>query len=270
MRHLLRHAIIWWIAGSGVFTTVLAQDAPRMMDGMRQAYQQLRYTEVEVLAGQVLSNHTMFSAAQLTETHQLLALVKYAQNDLEESRRQFEAALSLTPDLTLDQQLVSPKILEFFAGIKDTYQPQEPTGTPATEGSPTIRYVRVEDIRAAAAMRSLILPGWGQYYKGEKAKGVLLMGLWGTAAVGTTLASLRADQAREAYLDEQDPDRASNQRYDTWNTWFKVRNNLFLGTMGIWAYSYIDALVQKRHREAAHRPIRATLTPQSLHVQLHF
>jgi hypothetical protein len=267
MRPLLFKAVIWWIAGSGVFGTVQAQDALRLMDGMRQAYQQLHYTEVEVLAGQVLSNHPLFNAAQLTEAHQLLALVKYAQNDLEASRRQFEAALSLTPDLVLDQQLVSPKILEFFAQVKEAYQPLDLSATPVTD-SPTIRYVRVEDVRAAAAMRSLILPGWGQYYKGEKTRGVVLMGVWGAAAVGTALASLRADRARQAYLDEPDPDRASNQRYDTWNTWFKVRNNLLLGTVGIWAYSYVDALVQRRPGAGA--SLRATVTPSSIQVRLHF
>ncbi|WP_457652692.1 DUF5683 domain-containing protein [Rhodocaloribacter sp.] len=209
-----------------------------VVEEIRQAYERLDYAEAEAKAHEALAANTDFTVDQLVEIHTLLALIAFSDNREAEARAQFMSALTLNPDLELDPLLVSPKILTFFDEIKRSRQ----RATSEQEPGAAIRYVRVEDPRAAAAMRSLLLPGWGQQYKGEKTKGWILTGLWGLAAAGTVAAHLRRKQTRDAYLAESNPDLVP-ARYDTFNTWHKARNNLALATALLWAYSYFDALL---------------------------
>ena len=206
---------------------------------IRQAYERLDYAEAEAKAREALAANADLTVDQLVEIHTLLGLIAFSDNRETEARAQFLSALTLNPDLELDPLLVSPKILAFFDELK---QSQRRATTEEDPAAGAVRYVRVEDPRAAAAMRSLLLPGWGQQYKGQKTKGWLLTGLWGLAAAGTVAAHLRRNQTRDAYLAETNPDLV-RARYDTFNTWHKVRNNLALATALLWAYSYFDALL---------------------------
>lgn len=215
-----------------------AQDRAAVVAEIREAYQALDYGGAETKARRALATYTDFTVDQLVEIHTLLGLVTFTLNKPEEARRQFEAALSLRENLELDPLFTSPKILAFFEQVKTEWQARN-AGTPPP-GS--IQYIQIEDRRAGAAMRSLLLPGWGQHYKGERRKGWILMGLWGLTASGTVMAHLLRRQAEDRYLKTTDP-ALFDRRFDTLNTWHKVRNNLALATLGVWAYSYVDALL---------------------------
>jgi len=117
-------------------------------------------------------------------------------------------------------------------------------------------------------MRSLLVPGWGQLYKGQPTKGWLLVGLWGTTASGTVLVHLTRDRAEDDYLGETDPDRIAD-RFDTFNRWHKVRNNLALAAGLVWAYSYVDALLFHTRPAPLRRRLVVTPAP-SVHLRLRF
>ncbi len=238
------------------------QTRATVVEEIRQAYERLDYAEAEAKAHEALATNADFTVDQLVEIHTLLALIAFSDNREAEARAQFLSALTLNPDLELDPLLVSPKILTFFDEIKRSRQRATPEEDPAA----AIRYVRVEDPRAAAAMRSLLLPGWGQQYKGQKTKGWILTGLWGLAAAGTAAAHLRRNRTRDAYLAENNPDLVP-ARYDTFNTWHKVRNNLALATALLWAYSYFDALLV-RPAPPGGRRLRLTADPFTAHPRL--
>ncbi|RMF59683.1 MAG: hypothetical protein D6746_07920 [Bacteroidetes bacterium] len=251
---------------------VHAQPTPASrLAAIQAAYQQLDYERAKALGEAALQDYDAFTPAQLTEIHTLLGLVYFSENEPEAARLQFEAALSLTPDLSLDPLLVSPKILAFFEEVKRNWQQRQAAAEAGIQAG-AIRYVRLEDPRPAAALRSFVLPGWGQLYKGDRTKGWLLMAGWGVAVTGTLVAHVRRNQARDAYLAERDPDRITD-RYDTFNTWHKARNNLALAASALWVLSYLDALV---FRPPA--PARATLalrpgfsaSPPALHISVRF
>ena len=229
---------------------------------IRQAYERLDYAEAEAKAREALAANADFTVDQLVELHTLLALIAFSDNREAEARAQFLSALTLNPDLELDPLLVSPKILAFFDELRRDRRRAAPEEDPAA----AIRYVRVEDPRAAAAMRSLLLPGWGQQYKGQKTKGWILTGLWSVAAAGTVVAHIRRKQTRDAYLAETNPDLVP-ARYDTFNTWHKARNNLALATALLWAYSYFDALLF-RPAPPAGRRLLITADPLSARPRL--
>lgn len=241
MNQTVKAVFLWGVlVGLGLAAPAAAQPDPDpsgLIGSMRDAYQRVDYLTAERRAREALASFDAFSADQLVEVHTTLGLILYARNEPLEARAQFEAALSLDPRLELDPLLVSPKTLEFFDEVKAGIAREE---GPARE--PIVRYVQVRDPRPAATLRSLAVPGWGQLYKGERAKGWILVGLWSATAAGTVATHVLRSQAQDDYRAATDPAEIA-ERYDTFDTWHQARNALVLGAAAVWAYAAFDALV---------------------------
>jgi tetratricopeptide (TPR) repeat protein len=216
---------------------VAQPDAAGLLRAMQDAYARLDYATAEERAREALAAYDAFSPDQLVRVHTTLGLILYARNEPLEAEGQFAAALSLDPALTLDPVLVSPKTLEFFDAVRARRGADEPEGR-----EPTVRYVRVPDPRPAATLRSLAVPGWGQLHKGERTKGWVLVGAWGALGGGTVAAHVLRAGARQDYLDAAEPDEIA-ARYATYDAWHRTRGALALGTVAVWAYAVLDALV---------------------------
>lgn len=215
------------------------QSEEKLLEEVRTAYNQLNYEEAEIKANAALSNYQRFTPTQLTEIHKILGIIYFSQNRAAEAKQQFENALSLTPQLSLDPLYVSPKIIEFFNEVKQGWQTKTKEKA-NSEGE--IRYLVMQDPRPAAAMRSMLLPGWGQTYKGQRSKGRVLMALWGVGVVGSLVAHIKRQDAEDKYLSERDPGKIQS-RFNTFDTFHKVRNSLLIFSAGVWIYSYVDALL---------------------------
>lgn len=224
---------------------------------IRTAYQQLEYEQAEQKARTALYRYDELSPEQLVEVHTILAVVSYATNGTEEARRHFQAALMLDPELELDPDEFPPKIVEIFDEVKgDTPLAQEPT--PA---EPEIRYVTVVDPIPAAAVRSAVLPGWGQIYKGQRTKGKVLLSTWGVAATGLVVSqafySYHANQQRDA-----DTQSAARDASEKKNSWHRARNGFAIAASGIWLYSYLDTILSEAPPPTIRLSQRATATLQ--------
>ena len=221
----------------------LAQnDDTALLKEIQKAYNELNYTEAEIKAKSALENYQDLTSSQLAEVHKTLALIYYSQNRSTESRRQFEVALSLNQELKLDPLFVSPKILEFYDQLKAEWQLSKQQNSDVQN---PIRYVLINDPRPAAALRSMILPGWGQVYKGEKRKGFILAGLWGFGIAGSVITHFARQDAEDKYLSETNPGQI-NSRFNSFNKMHKLRNSLLLFSAGVWLYSYVDAILKNK------------------------
>ena len=212
-------------------------EAPRL-DAIWEAYQALDYAKAQSLAEAAL---TAYDAPEdLAQVHVVLGLIAFSQNDQVVATRQFTDALVLDPTVELDPLLASPKTLDFFEDIRTGLAQASREEILEPEAAP--RYVLVRDRRAEAALRSMMVPGWGQLYKGQRTKGRVLVGLWGAVVAGTVTTHILRQQARDTYLDATTQQEILD-RYDTFNQWHKTRNALVLGAATVWAYSYLDALI---------------------------
>ena len=205
---------------------------------MREAFQGLDYDQAEILAGEILARYEMFSVDALIETHVTLALIRYAQNRQNEAELQFISALTLKPDLELDPVLVSPKVRTFFEELKVS---REEIDLEA-EDSEASRYIFVQDPRPGAAIRSMLVPGWGQFYKNEPVKGYVFVGAWVGSLGATVVTHIRRQDAARSYRIARAPDDIE-ARYNTYNRTHKLRNALFITAASVWVVSYIDALL---------------------------
>lgn len=213
-------------------------DPADLVRAVREARDRLDYETAEARAREVLDRYDAFSADQLVEVHTVLAIVLHARGEDAEARSQFRAALSLDPGLTLDPVLVSPKTLALFEEVRASRTAAEPAAPAET----TLRYVVLQDRRPAAALRSVLLPGWGQFYKGDRHRGwAYALGV-GTASAAALGAQLRFSDAQDRYRSATVPDEIETA-YDEASRMYRLRNGLIgVAALG-WGASFVDALV---------------------------
>ena len=260
MRHLLPAAILLLAAAA----PAAAQSGGEVLVAeIREAYRDFDYDAAEAKGRDALRRYSELTVEQLTEIHTVLGLVAYDQGDLGESRRQFISALQLTPDAELDPLVISPKIVEFVETIRD-----ELTLDAVTDSDAPPRYVVMRDPRTDAALRSMLWPGWGQFYKGHATKGWVISASFGAAAAGAFGAHLKRRDAKQAY--ESAGPAVVQDRYDTFNRWHKARNALIQGAAVIWAVGYIDALLTDASVRPGHRLVSVSTSPSSVSVAIHF
>lgn len=186
------------------------QDATPSVDSIRTAYHELEYDRARRLARSALTRFHAYERSELAEVHRILALVEISEGNREEARLQFEAALSLNPDLQLDPTFVSPPILRFFERVKREWWTRRTAGRLDTSA---VAYRHGGDPAVRAALRSIVLPGWGQYYRGDRIHGAAITTGWIAAAGGFV--------------------RADSDHRPEWA----------IAASLVWVYAYLDALL---------------------------
>lgn len=96
--------------------------------------------------------------------------------------------------------------------------------------------------------RSAILPGWGQFYNGEKTKGWIIGGLTLGALAGTVGTYVIGDGARKEYegfpagTDAKEFDRA----YGTWESMAGINNTLAITFLALYTFNLVDAVISAK------------------------
>lgn len=107
--------------------------------------------------------------------------------------------------------------------------------------------------------RSLVVPGWGQLYKGNTAKGACILG--GEVALITGI--LVAENLRSSYVKKMHEQPKHLETYNTKaDNWENVRNVCIGGAAALYVYNLVDALVANgRKRNIRHEPVNFALYP---------
>lgn len=99
--------------------------------------------------------------------------------------------------------------------------------------------------RWGATYRSMVAPGWGQFYNGHPVKA----GVFIATELGAVAAAIGLHFAGETAYDDYNnmgPEHSQNDRnnkFDEANRLHDVRNYMFIAIAGIWAINVIDAAV---------------------------
>ena len=220
-----------------------AQEETATLSQIQRAYDALKFDEAEKLGQAALAQPEKYSPADLVQLHLVMGYIAFQREQMGFARQNFESALSLQPDLTLDSLLVSPKIVRLFEEVKNEYR------VGLTAGSPSIRYVTVEDHRLAALRRSLLLPGWGQRHLHHSGRGLIYtLGFLAAAGAGIAFHVLQ-NQAHDDYL-ASIPEQIE-ENYDTYNQLYRLRNAMFITAGSIWAINVCDILLTSPASAAA-------------------
>jgi hypothetical protein len=224
------------LAGFALVCELPAQESPPPFAQVQRAYEALRFEEAERLGRLALQHSEEYSATELVQLHLIMGYLGYLHKQIEAARGNFESALSLQPDLTLDSLLVSPKIVRLFEQVKNEYR------VGLSSRKPAVKYVMVEDQRLHALRRSLLVPGWGQRRLRHNVRGAIYTTGF-AAATGLGLAfHVAQGQAHRSYLAATAPNQIA-RRYEIYNQRYRLRNAAFIAAGSIWALNVLDVLL---------------------------
>ncbi len=172
------------------------------------------------------------------EAYKYLGFSYVAFGDILKAKESFKKALSLNPQLTLDEATVSPKIIQVFEQAK--IEMPKTVIVDTVQEEPTYKAVDY----TGATWRSALLPGWGQMYKGDGNKGAVLMVSFLSCLSGMVVSAIVESRAHEKY--REDP-----SKYSAYNFWHNMTMWMLVGTGGTWTFGVVDAaLVRPSSRTA--------------------
>ena len=175
------------------------------------------------------------------------AISLYTMNKGGAAKQSFIQILKLNPSYKLDSTNTSPKIISFFNNIKvnlaDSLARQKPESSRVdtlylTKKIPDAEH---EAKLKQAMLRSVLLPGLGHLYRGEKVKGWILTSVGAVSLGAAIYYAVDSNTKEKKYLDETDPALIPSL-YSKYNTSYKLRNFSLLSFAAVWLYSQIDLL----------------------------
>jgi hypothetical protein len=214
-----------------------SQDEKILMDQIGNAYNNINFQTTIDLTTQAIESYETYSPKELILIYKYRAFAYYNLGDEANSMNAFRTLLSLDADTRLDTVTVSPKIINFFKDIKNDIRTKPDSESPVAE----IKYLPIYDPRPGAAWRSLVLPGWGQYYEGQKTKSYIIFSSFAISSIGLITSLLKENAAHDAYLNAQTAAEIES-KYETYNKWHKTRQIFTYTESVIWLFAFFDAL----------------------------
>jgi hypothetical protein len=223
-------------------STVFAQGAPApstpdsLFRVAQVAYDDGNYDAAELSALRGLRTATTWDELDKLKFHLLLGFVYVAREQRQNALQEFTNVLVVNPAYDLDPVQTSPKILEVFRDARSTYLLK-------VASEPAVYRMPQADVRLSASWRSLVLPGWGQFYKQQDNKGAAII-----AAQILTLAALIFEQS-EVNRRHRDYQRIKDygnpgleSAYSEYRRAYQTRNAVGYVTLGVYLFNYLDAL----------------------------
>ncbi len=255
MRLVLLCLVLFLPAGM-VRTQTAVDSTLRQVDSL---YTAGSYSQAELEARRFLENDLLSDSLRVA-AEQWVAFSLVAQEKSALAKEHFLAILRLRPSHELDPVLTSPKILAVFNDARATYlamRAQEASGSSVPADRP------VEGI----TFRTIVFPGWDQWYHGRTPVGPLLVGA-GVATLGSgiVLAFMRKS-AHQDYLAATAPEDIDS-KYNTYNRYAKAEGYCFAAFAAIYLLSEIDVFLHDSPVAFSPAPMGSTVAGSGLKVML--
>ncbi|MBU1707098.1 hypothetical protein KKB28_04205, partial [bacterium] len=105
---------------------------------------------------------------------------------------------------------------------------------------PDVEFRPSAELKLGASWRSAVLPGWGQFYKGQKVRGTAFMATQLLSLVALAVLQSEVNRRHDDYMGAQGT-AAINAYSDYRNAW-RTRNVVGYIAVGIYVANFLDAL----------------------------
>lgn len=231
------------LAGRG-----LSQTESSSLDSLKQRLENFDYTRTITLADSLLKYSNNPTASQLIEIYRMKGISEFSLLEDQAARNSFLSILRIDKNYQLDSTKTSPKIITFFDNLKKNfiadYNKQEKYNSEVDSlYSARIRRVSEKNINKFknSMVRSLILPGWGNLYLGERVKGTVITTLSSISLAATIYFIIDSHNKFNDYTSSTDPVMSANN-LDTYNNSNNWKNISLVSFSILWLYSQIDIL----------------------------
>jgi tetratricopeptide (TPR) repeat protein len=185
-------------------------------------------------------------ATDQVEAYKYFAFSYVALGDKEKAKSLFKTALRLNPSLSLDPATVSPKIIKVFEEAKAEME-LEPAPIEPEPVEPEVFPKEHRVSRTSALMRSCLVPGLGQIYKGHSGKGKKILIAAGITLGASVTALIIRNSAHNKYLDIEAgaPQSDFDDAYNKYKAWENISVISVLCFGCVYAYNIYDVFFSK-------------------------
>ena len=215
---------------------------------LQKKFENFEYGEVIKSANQLLLSKDKIPTSDLFEILRMKGISHFSLSEDEEAKNSFLQILKTDTSYVLDSLKTSPKIVSFFNEVKSNYINQLAAKTPHEVVKIDTVYItdplkahQIESGLKTSILLSLIYPGAGHLYDGQKTKGWILTSLTTLSLASSVYFYFDATKKRNNYLDEKNPANFDS-KYSSYNKAYKYRNYSLIAVGVIWLYSQLDLL----------------------------
>lgn len=243
MKQLLR-----FILFSLLFTNSFLAQAINDLDDLQNHYEAFEYSIVIKKSQNLLAYKERFSDSVLIKIYAIKAAAHYAMGDKADARKSFIELLKIDENFNLSNVKYSPKLVELFNNVKQEFTDILQTKKDKKQQQNLNSGNKIEkkginynNPLPVVIVKSLALPGWGHLHLEDNTKGWIL-----TSASVATLGSLvyfifDSNNKEKSYLSEVNSNLIQ-EKYNKYNSSYKIRNALIVTYAAIWLYTQIDIL----------------------------
>ncbi len=227
---------------------IFAQENQNSITSLKNQLESFQYNQVIINANELLEHKGKITDENLIEIYKLKGIAQYSLQDEMGAKESFLNILKIDTAFSFDSISTSPKIISFFDQVKNDYfqilESEKQIIKTKTDTVYIPKLIHIEEPSAdlkQAAIRSVIFPGWGHLYLGEGLKGTILTSLCALTLGSSIYFIINSNKKERLYLDEIDP-TLIQQRYNEYNSSYKMKNISLISLAAVWLYSQIDLL----------------------------
>lgn len=232
-----------------------AQDSTSPLQALETSFKSFKYQEVINLSEIFISQQEQHPDSILLPVLRMRTIAFYSLGDSRNAVNNYLEILRRQPDFQFDPLRTSPKIIDYFTGIRGNFLERQ-SAADTSSAIPTVTTI-TQPFPRGAMMRSLLLPGWGQLHQENKTKGWILTTLSVASLSGALYFTMDTRDKEDQYLAITDPTRF-DAAYNDYNAAYKKRNMLFTAFSLVWFYSQIDLLYISGNRSGESAQNRQT------------
>jgi hypothetical protein len=245
---MIRRTFLLFLISLFLIVKCLPQNKASSLDSLRQKLENFDFTGTVILADSLLKFSNNLTDSQFVEIYRMKGISEFTLQEDQAAKNSFLSILKINKNYELDSTNTSPKIIGFYNGIKKDFisdydrQKQYNFSVDSLYSS-QLKKRNDENINKLknSMIRSLVIPGWGHLYLGEKTKGGILTVLSSVSLAATLYFTFDSNSKFNDYTNATDPAVIASNRdsYYESNSW----KNISLVTFAIlWVYSQIDLL----------------------------
>ncbi|HMU43411.1 MAG TPA: hypothetical protein PKA80_08935 [Ignavibacteriaceae bacterium] len=219
------------------------------LEKLNSRFQSFNYYGVISLSDTLLQNKDELPAESLINVYLLRGISFYSIAKEDSARSSFIEILNINPEYSPNPSEISPKIINLFEKIRSDFIKIKGNANTKNEVPDSITtflsnpgLLKIEkDIFSNAVIRSALLPGFGHLYLKQDFKGWFLTSISAASISSMIYFIFDSNKKQNSYLNETDLNLIQN-KYDTYNSAYKIRNTLIVTSVVLWLYSQIDLL----------------------------